>query len=1117
MPGKGGSAANAPDVVRFKYMIDEPDHDTAAFYPIVRERAGWLKSNPGIGKDLAGLLHRQDGSQTRRLHRLLEPHRPDRPMTPATASAPATSPRSARERQARGEKVGIYNSNRPSFGIFEWIDNVATDPRVIPWVSWKYNVDQYFLWETGYVYNQAQPNKIPGVTPYQAYSGGKVNWGLGTVLYTGNDDLFPDESRGIDGPIASIRMKNWRRGQQDYEYLLLARKAGIDTRSPRRRVVPAAFDDYQGDYTSQRSQAAFAERGFKFENTRQALADLIEQTTKTSVLPTGTFTATPEQLPAGGGTVTLSWTSTAATSASIDHGMGQVAATGSTEITVLTPTTFTLTLGNDAGSVALTAAVSMPPPPPPPQPTGSLRAEPGNLPYGGGPVTLTWNSSNATEVWLDNGIGPVQAAGSMNVAVTRSTVYTMTMFGGPEPVTVQDSVIVERSPLTPKGTFTVSPGFLPYGGGRVTLAWTSEHATAALLDNGIGSVSVSGSYPVNVSQSTTFSLSLINGPVTTMLQASVRVDTMLPLPEGTFTVTPSSLPYGGGDVVLNWTSVNAMSATIDQGIGDISLSGSRTVRVSSPTVFTLTLSNGQRSVPISVRVAVDPIPPEITGSFTIAPASLPSGGGDVVLSWSSQNATEAVFDNGIGSVSLSGSQTARVDRSATFTLTLTSPTDTLVISRDVLVEQVITPPSGLLAAIPSYLPEGGGEVTLLWSTQNASRVSIDHGVGQVGINGSLRVYVGSTTQFTLTIDNGAGSVTSTAGVSVASSTVDGRPNLVRNYDFEVGTDHWHFQTDGFATFVVDSPGAGSPRAAKFSIDQPGNIVQFYQSGLALEPGATYRLQFDARSKNGRGLEVSLHKHWAPFTPYGLSTHYIDLVDQWRSFAIDFVAQNFDIPVSDARLRFWFGPYDSPGDEYGIDNVVLAKLRDAAMPIGIPVVSFPSAGGAYLPTSMTVTWNRVDGATHYHLQLSHDSTFAELLMEDSTIVDTAARLGPLESGQRYFLRVRGDSDAARGLFGPMYLFSTEPSFLPPPDCVIEQNYPNPFNAGTEIRYSVRAPMHVSLRVYDILGREVARLVEEVRPAGIHRVTFSSQTISSGTYFYVFRAGDFRDVRKMVILR
>jgi len=435
----------------------------------------------------------------------------------------------------------------------------------------------------------------------------------------------------------------------------------------------------------------------------------------------------------------------------------------------------------------------------------------------------------------------------------------------------------------------------------------------------------------------------------------------------------------------------------------------------------------------------------------------------------------------------------------------------------VLVEQIITPPSGLLAAIPSYLPEGGGEVTLFWSTQNASRVSIDHGVGQVGLNGSLRVYVGSSTQFAMAIDNGAGTATSMAGVSVASSTVDGRPNLVRNYDFEVGTDHWHFQTDGLATFVVDSPGAGSPRAAKLGIEQPGDVVQFYQSGLALEPGATYRLQFDARSRNGRSLDIAVHKHWAPFTPYGLSIRYVTLDNEWRSFAFDFVAENFDVSVSDARLRFWLGPYDVAGDEYGIDNVVLAKLWDAALPVGIPVVSFPSAGSAYVPTSMTVTWTGVKGATHYHLQLSHDSTFAELLMEDSTIVDTAARIGPLESGRRYFLRVRGDSDVAHGLYGPIYLFATEPSALPPPECVIEQNYPNPFNAGTEIRYSMRTAMHVSLRVYDVLGREVARLVEEVRPAGIHRVSFSSQTVSSGTYFYVFRAGDFRDVRKMLVLR
>ena len=53
-------------------------------------------------------------------------------------------------------------------------------------------------------------------------------------------------------------------------------------------------------------------------------------------------------------------------------------------------------------------------------------------------------------------------------------------------------------------------------------------------------------------------------------------------------------------------------------------------------------------------------------------------------------------------------------------------------SQDVLVEQVITPPQGVLAAVPSYLPEGGGEVTLLWTTEHATRVTIDHGIGQMG-------------------------------------------------------------------------------------------------------------------------------------------------------------------------------------------------------------------------------------------------------------------------------------------------------------------------------------------------------------------------------------------------
>ncbi len=272
---------HAPEVVRFKYMTDEPDQDTTKHYATVRERASWIRDNPGPGGDLGIFC-------TVKLDPRLEGSINFWSVTGQSGYDPGDGIRMgyqvqrANELRARGDRVGIYNGTRPSFGIFEWIDNVATDPRVNPWIAFKYDVDQFFLWETGLVYNQSfQTKQNPWRTPYQTYSGGKVKWGHGTVFYTGNDALFPDESRGIDGPIASIRIKNWRRGQQDYEYLRLARSAGIDTREIVDRIVPAAFDDYQDDYTSPKAQAAFAERGHEFDNARRLLADRIELTTKT--------------------------------------------------------------------------------------------------------------------------------------------------------------------------------------------------------------------------------------------------------------------------------------------------------------------------------------------------------------------------------------------------------------------------------------------------------------------------------------------------------------------------------------------------------------------------------------------------------------------------------------------------------------------------------------------------------------------------------------------------------------------------------------------------------------------------------------------------------------------
>ena len=86
----------------------------------------------------------------------------------------------------------------------------------------------------------------------------------------------------------------------------------------------------------------------------------------------------------------------------------------------------------------------------------------------------------------------------------------------------------------------------------------------------------------------------------------------------------------------------------------------------------------------------------------------------------------------------------------------------------------------------------------------------------------------------------------------------------------------------------------------------------------------------------------------------------------------------------------------------------------------------------------------------------------------------------------------------------------------------QNYPNPFNPSAKIKYSVprvgaRCIVPVQLIVYDVLGNEMVTLVNEHKPAGKYEVEFSANHLSSGTYFYELRAGDFISVKKMLLVK
>ncbi|HSW56269.1 MAG TPA: T9SS type A sorting domain-containing protein [Ignavibacteriaceae bacterium] len=90
--------------------------------------------------------------------------------------------------------------------------------------------------------------------------------------------------------------------------------------------------------------------------------------------------------------------------------------------------------------------------------------------------------------------------------------------------------------------------------------------------------------------------------------------------------------------------------------------------------------------------------------------------------------------------------------------------------------------------------------------------------------------------------------------------------------------------------------------------------------------------------------------------------------------------------------------------------------------------------------------------------------------------------------------------------------------------LEQNYPNPFNPITSIQYAIGSlpdgkagRQFVTLKVYDLLGREIATLVNEEKPAGEYEVEFNGSTLPSGIYFYQLKAGEFSETKKMLLLK
>ena len=115
-------------------------------------------------------------------------------------------------------------------------------------------------------------------------------------------------------------------------------------------------------------------------------------------------------------------------------------------------------------------------------------------------------------------------------------------------------------------------------------------------------------------------------------------------------------------------------------------------------------------------------------------------------------------------------------------------------------------------------------------------------------------------------------------------------------------------------------------------------------------------------------------------------------------------------------------------------------------------------------------------------------------------------------------ISGDSNIEDvwGLHKRSAIFAEETDELPI-TFAIKPNYPNPFNPSTTIEFDLPEDNHVKLAVFNINGQEVANLVDTFVPAGTYNVKFNAENLPSGMYFYLITAGEFRDIKRMLLLK
>jgi len=171
-------------------------------------------------------------------------------------------------------------------------------------------------------------------------------------------------------------------------------------------------------------------------------------------------------------------------------------------------------------------------------------------------------------------------------------------------------------------------------------------------------------------------------------------------------------------------------------------------------------------------------------------------------------------------------------------------------------------------------------------------------------------------------------------------------------------------------------------------------------------------------------------------------------------------------------------------------------------------------------SYTLCWAGGEDADQYRVQISENPLFTVPFV-DTTCTDSSMEIQHIIPHQTYYARVRSENVAGMSEYSTLLLFSvndvgiqTAQEFA---DFELYQNYPNPFNPSTTIEFDIPVQSEASIRIYSMLGMEVASLLAGPVSAGRHSVVWNATGFSSGTYFCRFQAGSYVVVRRLILLK